>query len=91
MECLKQTKGGVLLEVKVRPNSNQTELYKKDDALILELQSPPEDNKANIEAIKYLKKLFGCEVALVHGQKSKIKNLLLKTEAKKIEQIIMAL
>ena len=87
----KQVKGGVLLEVRVKPNSNLTMLYKKDDNLLLELQSPPEDNKANIEALKYLKRLFGCEVALVHGQKSKIKNFLLKTEVKKIEQTIMAL
>ncbi|MBI4163868.1 MAG: YggU family protein [Candidatus Aenigmarchaeota archaeon] len=77
MEPIKQVKDGVLLEVRVKTNSNQTMLYKKEEKIILELQSPPEDNKANIEALKYLKKRFGCDVSLIQGQKSKNKMFLL--------------
>ncbi len=81
MESLKQVKEGVLLEVRVKTNSNQSNLYRKDGNLILELQSPPKDNKANIEAIKYLTKLFGCEASISHGPKSKNKTFLLKCAA----------
>ncbi len=88
MESIRKVKDGVLLEVGVKPNSDQTSLYKKDDKLILELQSPPEDNKANIEALKFLKKLFGCEVSLVRGNKSKDKIFLVQDTIGKVEKLI---
>ncbi len=77
MEPIKQVKSGVLLEVKVKTNCSETNLYKKDETFILELKNQPQDNKANIEALKYLKKRFGCEVSLIKGQKSKNKTFLL--------------
>ncbi len=77
MEPLKQVKGGVLLEVKVKTNCSQTNLHRKDETFILELENQPQDNKANIEALKYLKKRFGCEVSLIRGQKSKNKTFLI--------------
>ncbi|HLD42305.1 MAG TPA: DUF167 domain-containing protein [archaeon] len=74
---MRQVKGGVLLEIKVKPNSNQTRLFRKDEGFILELKSPPENNKANIEAIRYLESLFGKEVRIIRGFKSKNKVFLL--------------
>ena len=91
MEGLKQVKDGVLLEVRAKPNSNQTRLYKKEEKIVLELQSTPEDNKANIEAIKYLKKLFGCETRLVSGLKSKNKIFLINSNKIVIEENLKAL
>ncbi|MBI2041305.1 MAG: DUF167 domain-containing protein [DPANN group archaeon] len=41
--------------------------------LVVAVHAPAEDNKANIELIKFLKKWFGAEVRIVRGLKSKRK------------------
>ena len=71
-------KDGVVIGVKVKPNSNQAAICEKGDNFVLDIQSQPENNKANLEAINYLKGLFGCEVFLLRGAKSRNKVFLLK-------------
>jgi len=78
MEGLREVKDGVVIGVKAKPNSNQTIIYWKGDNFVLDIQSHPENNKANLEAINYLKGLFGCEVFLLRGAKLRNKVFLLK-------------
>ena len=41
--------------------------------LVVAVRAPAEDNKANIELIKFLSKKFGADVRIVRGLKSKNK------------------
>ncbi len=83
MESVREANNGVILEIKVKTNSLETKVYRKDDSIILEVQNPPEDNQANIELIKYLKKFFGKEVRILRGLKSKNKTILIENLSKK--------
>jgi len=75
---------GIVIEVRVRPNSPRFSLSEKDGEIILEVTSPPHDGKANTEIIKNLKKMTGKDVQILKGLKSKTK-LILITGAKKEE------
>ncbi len=82
MEGLRQVKDGTILDVRAKTGSNQTSLYKKNDILFIELQNPPENNKANIEAVKYLRSIFNSEVSIIKGLKSKNKTFLIREISK---------
>lgn len=75
---IRQTENGVLIEVKVRPNSKRFALVKKEDQLILEVVSPARAGKANLEIVKGLKRLFGREVEIVKGLRERRKVILVK-------------
>ena len=75
---IQETGDGLILSVKVRPNSAGLALYKKDDDVILELASPPREGRANQEIMSGLPKLLRCEVRILRGTQSKRKLLLLK-------------
>ena len=79
MERIREVNNGVILEIKVKTNSPESKLYKKDSQLILEIQSPPENNKANMEIMKELGRLFNSQVKILSGFKSKNKVLLIKS------------
>ena len=60
--------------VKVKPNAPKTKIISKDgDNLIIEIAAPAEQNKANIELIKFLSKHFNGDVKILRGQTSKTK------------------
>lgn len=59
--------------VKVKPNSGRQEIVKKEGYLLVYLKSPPENNKANIELLKLLKKHFKKEIKIKSGFSSKNK------------------
>ncbi|MCK4553021.1 DUF167 domain-containing protein [Candidatus Pacearchaeota archaeon] len=61
------------IKIKVKPNSGKQEIIKKDNFYLIKLKSPPENNKANIELLKLLKKYFGKEVRIKRGFTSKNK------------------
>lgn len=82
-----ENKDGVLLTIKVRPNSSKFRIYQKD-GLRVDLTSSTYKNKANKELVKELKKIFKSKVSLVSGHKSREKILLVKTEKSKIETLI---
>ncbi len=78
---LKQTKNGVLIEVRVKPNSKRFALLRKGEKLILEVTSPPREGEANLEIIKGLKRMFGRNVEIVKGPKSRNKVILVSGAA----------
>lgn len=71
---LKETLEGTVLKIKVKPDSGSFG-FSGD---ILELKSRPEGGKANMEILKGLKKLFGKEVLILSGFKSREKVILVK-------------
>lgn len=79
---IKQTENGVLIGVRVKPNSKRFALSRKGDQLILEVVSPPKEGKANLEIVRGLKRIFGKDVEIVKGLKSKEKVILVRNTNK---------
>lgn len=58
----------------VKTNKPETKITKEENNVIyLDVHSPPRDNKANIEILKFLKKHLGFPVKIIKGFKSKEK------------------
>lgn len=84
----KHTDNGILLNIKVVPNSSKTIIMGVEPAGIVEepflkikISSPANENKANEELIKFLSKelkIPKTSIELVKGAKNKEKRLLLK-------------
>jgi len=71
---LKKFKDGIILSVKVKPNSLKFSI-ELNDRVTIHCKSPPKQGKANIEIIKQLKRIFSRDVTIVSGLKSKNKNI----------------
>ena len=66
------------IKIIVKPNSPNNEIVsydKEKDAYRVNVKSPPEKNKANIEVIKFFSKLLKKKVSIVKGLKSREKIL----------------
>ena len=61
------------IKVKVKPNSGKQNVEKKDDFYLVKLKSAPENNKANLELIKILKKHFKKKIIIKSGFSSRNK------------------
>jgi uncharacterized protein (TIGR00251 family) len=68
------------LKILVKPNSPKTEIVKWDterNALRVNIHAQPEDNKANVEVVKFFSKLLKKKVVIKSGLKSREKLLLI--------------
>jgi len=63
------------LEIKIIPNSRKNNIISKDNKFIIEISQPAENNKANQELIRYLKKITGKEIKIIKGKTSKNKTI----------------
>ncbi len=64
------------IKVKVTPNSSKTEIKEiKDNLVKINLNAPPEKDKANKELIKFFKKQFKLSVRIKKGKTSREKLL----------------
>ncbi len=63
----------MIIKVKVKPNSGRKDVIRKKDEYMVYLKSRPENNKANIELIKLLKKHFDRPVKIKSGRSSREK------------------
>lgn len=61
------------LKIKVKPNSGKQSIEKKGEVYLVNVKSPAENNKANIEAIKILQRHFNKEVKIKSGLTSRNK------------------
>ncbi|HLC51806.1 MAG TPA: DUF167 domain-containing protein [Candidatus Nanoarchaeia archaeon] len=61
------------IALKVIPNSSKLKLVEDNQQLKLYLTAPSEDNKANLQLIKFFKKEFNLKVMIVSGLKSRNK------------------
>ena len=67
----------MIIKIKVKPQSRKQEIVKLNcNEYIVSLKSAPEDNNANIELLKLLKKYFkveGEKIKIIKGTTSKNK------------------
>jgi uncharacterized protein len=64
------------LRIRVKPNSKKTLLKEiKDGVLLVDVAAPAEDNKANLEVVKFFSKELKKFVRIKSGLKSKEKVL----------------
>ena len=64
------------LAIIVKPNSSKNEITGYDEsrnAVKVNIKAPAEDNKANIEVVKFFSKLTGKRVKIISGLKNKKK------------------
>lgn len=69
------------LKIIVKPNSNENKIIGYDEnkkAVRVEINAKPEENKANIEVIKFFSKLLKRKVKIKSGLTSKEKLLSIK-------------
>ena len=92
---IKEVDSGLLVKVKIVPNSSKNELIKEDEFIKVKITAQPIENKANKALIEYLAKLLKMpksSITIVKGESSKDKTLLFSTKDKnKIEFIISQL
>ena len=78
---LKQTKDGLLIHLKIMPNSSRNEIIKSAGGIKSKLTAQPIDGKANKALIEYLSKELkvpkSC-MEIIKGYTSKEKTILLK-------------
>ena len=66
----------MIIHIKAKPHSGKQEMIKEDEThFIACLKSPPEDNKANIELTKLLKKHFNKPAKIKSGFTSRNKTI----------------
>lgn len=79
MECLRKTKDGVLLSVRIIPRASRNEIQGlHDKALKIRLSAPPVEGKANAELIKLLSKtlkLSRTQIDLKSGETGRNKTI----------------
>lgn len=64
----------MIIKIRVRPNSKKQDIEKIGESEYkVSLKEKAEDNKANIELLKFLRKQFGKEAKIIKGLKSKNK------------------
>jgi uncharacterized protein (TIGR00251 family) len=77
----------MLLRVKATPGASKTEaLGVRDGRLRVRIAAAPEDGRANAALIAFLAKQLGCpknRIAIVVGEKSRLKTLALPAAAEK--------
>ncbi len=74
---IKKLENGIMIKVKVKPNSLKFKIEEKDNRIIIHCKSPPEKNQANREIIEKLEKLTGKKVKIGRGLTSKKKSIII--------------
>ena len=76
---IKETKDGIVFNIRVVPRSSRSELVEiQEDALKVKITAPPVEGKANEECIKLIADKLGVRksrVAIIAGHKSKRKTI----------------
>jgi uncharacterized protein (TIGR00251 family) len=78
MNGIKETQEGLILSVRVKPCSGEFSISSGQDFLEIRTKSPSEDNRANQEIVKELSRLFGKDVRIIRGLKSRSKTIFVK-------------
>lgn len=87
---IQETKQGVILEVYVKPKSNDFKIMVDDGEIVAFCSEEPVKGKANKELIKELSRLFHRKVQLISGFTSNQKKLLIRdAEKSEIERVFL--
>jgi len=63
----------MIIKIKVKPNSGRQSIEINEGMYYVKLKSPSENNKANMELVKFLKKYFKKELRIKSGLASRNK------------------
>ena len=88
---IKEIKEGIIVQLKIAPNSSKNEILKDDTGVKVKLTAQPIEGKANKALIEFLSKQFKVpksSVIIIRGETSKDKTLLIKvSDSDKISAI----
>jgi uncharacterized protein (TIGR00251 family) len=88
---LKQTSDGILVNIKIVPNTSKNDLVKESEFIKVKVTAQPIENKANKALVEFLSKLLKIpktSIEIVKGETSKEKTLLFKiSDEKKMQEI----
>ena len=79
---IKQTNEGILVNIKIVPNSSKNDIVIEDEFIKIKITAQPIENKANKALTEFLSKkikLPKTSIEIVKGHTSKEKTLLFKT------------
>ena len=79
---LKETPEGLLIKLKIVPNSSKNDIILEDEFIKVKITAQPIENKANKALVEFLSKTFKIpktSIELVKGDTSKEKTLFIKT------------
>lgn len=77
---IKETSNGLIIKLKIVPNSSRNELIIEDDFLKVKVTAQPIDNKANKALVEFLAKQFKIPksyIEIIKGNTSKEKTILI--------------
>ena len=82
INCIKKVENGVVLFIRLTPNSSKDDFIGYCDEYVkIKVSAPPNENKANKKLLSFLSdafKLSKSSVELISGDKSRLKKVLLK-------------
>lgn len=88
---IKETKDGIILNIRISPNSSKNEFIQNNGELKIKITAPPVDGKANKALVEFLSKSFKVPKSyfeIIKGETSKDKTVLIKnTSNEKFEEI----
>lgn len=88
---LKESKDGIILQLRISPNASKNEIIRTEEILKVKITAQPIDGKANKALIELLSKSFKIpksSIEILKGETSKDKTILIKTfDREKIEKI----
>lgn len=80
---LKETKDGLIVNIKIAPNSKKNEIIKEEEFVKIKITAQPIDGKANKALIEFLSKNFKIpktSIKILKGETSKEKTILFVTK-----------
>ena len=90
---IKETSDGLLIRVKIVPNSSKNDLIIEDEFIKVKVTAQPIENKANKALIEFLSKRFKVpktSIEIVKGDTSKEKTLLFSINDEEKKQNIIS-
>ena len=90
---IKETSDGLLIRIKIVPNSSKNDLIIEDEFIKVKVSAQPIENKANKALIEFLSKRFKVpktSIEIVKGDTSKEKTLLFSINNEEKKQNIIS-
>jgi hypothetical protein len=91
---IKKTQNGLIVKVKIVPNSSKNDIILEDEFIKIKITAQPIENKANKALIEFISKRFKIpktSIEIVKGDTSKEKTLLFKIDEIKQMELISSL
>lgn len=88
---IKETKDGIILNLRISPNASKNEIVKTEDRIKVKITAQPLEGKANKALIEFLSKNFKIpktSFEIIKGETSKDKTVFVKcTDEEKLQKL----